>query len=159
MSYSNKYKTVHILFTENKIVYDKDIYTLNVSLNTSDYSRFDFDNNNFQCKISRDILTINNVRDGSFETYNKNEDVVNPTNTKTEKYTYYKYHSGILIGINDTKTTIKLNDEILQVTLKNKKGIYTEYYTEKGTLLLTEFTNRQCMWNNIFITKVPQGLE
>lgn len=159
MSYSNKYKTVHILFAENKIVYDKDIYTLNVSLNTPDYSRFDFDNNNFQCKISRDILTINNVRDGSFETYNKNEgkiDYVNPTN---EKYTYYKYHSGILIGINDTKTTIKLNDEILQVTLKNKKGIYTEYYTEKGTLLLTEFTNRQCMWNNIFITKVPKGLE
>lgn len=159
MSYSNKYKTVHILFAENKIVYDKDIYTLNVSLNTPDYSRFDFDNNNFQCKISRDILTINNVRDGSFETYNKNEDVVNSTNANTEKYTYYKYHSGILIGINDTKTTIKLNDEILQVTLKNKKGIYTEYYTEKGTLLLTEFTNRQCMWNNIFITKVPQGLE
>jgi hypothetical protein len=153
MSYSNKYKTVHILFAENKIVYDKDIYTLNVSLNTPDYSRFDFDNNNFQCKISRDILTINNVRDGSFETYNKNEDVVNSTNANTEKYTYYKYHSGILIGINDTKTTIKLNDEILQVTLKNKKGIYTEYYTEKGTLLLTEFTNRQCMWNNIFITR------
>lgn len=155
MSYSNKYKTVHILFAENKIVYDKDIYALNASLNTPDYSRFDFDNNNFQCKISRDILTINNVRDGSFETYNKkNEDVVNPTNTNTEKYTYYKYHSGILIGINDTKTTIKLNDEILQVTLKNKKGIYTEYYTEKGTLLLTEFTNRQCMWNNIFITRL-----
>lgn len=158
MSYSNKYKTVHILFAENKIVYDKDIYTLNVSLNTPDYSRFDFDNNNFQCKISRDILTINNIRDGSFETYNKNDSKID-IDINSEKYTYYRYHSGILIGINDAKTTIKLGDKILQVTLKNKKGIYTEYYTEKGTLLLTDFTNRQCMWDNIFITKVSQGLE
>jgi hypothetical protein len=148
VSFENKNKTVHILFQDKKVIYDNVFYPISVSINTKDIARFSF--SHYQAKINRNLLSINNTLDGSFETFNLSNNLVE---TSDSEWIDYKYHSDVLLSINKNGDKIKLGDNIYQVTKKTVKGIYTEYYTEVGTLLLTKVQGRQCMFDNIFISR------
>jgi hypothetical protein len=148
VSFENKNKTVHILFQDKKVIYDNVFYPTSISINTKDIARFSF--SHYQAKINRNLLSINNTLDGSFETFILSN---SPVETSNSEWTSYKYHTDVLISINKNGDKIKLGDNIYQVTNKTVKGIYTEYYTEVGTLLLTKVQGRQCMFDNIFISR------
>lgn len=149
VSFENKNKTVHVLFGDKKVIYDNVFYEISTSINTKEVARFSF--SHYQAKINRNLLTINNTLDGSFQTFNLKETSGNEV--VEVEWIDYKYHSDVLISINKNGDKIKIGEDVYQVTSKKTKGIYTEYSTEVGTLLLTKVKGRQSMFDNIFISR------
>ena len=148
VTFYNKEEEVHVLFKESKIVYKNKMYDIKTVINTDTVARFSFEN--FSCKITRNLLSMTNSG-GSSQTFFFKEDT-DPAETQ-ESWETFMLYKGSYISLNSGKTKIKINDTLVDVTVK-EFGIFTDYETTEGVLRIFKDSSRNPQWNNMYLSRL-----